>query len=63
MQAHNIHPVTALEIGYSLADRQIENDLLPTAERLGIGVVAFANTGEGLLTGNLKAPLCSRIII
>ena len=56
-KAHNIHPVTALEIGYSLADRQIESDLLPTAKELGIGVVAFANTAEGLLTGALKAPL------
>ena len=56
-KAHNIHPVTALEIGYSLADRQIESDLLPTAKELGIGVVAFANTAEGLLTGEMKAPL------
>jgi len=56
-QAHSIHPVTALEIGYSLADRQIESELLPTAKELGIGVVAFANTAEGLLTGDLKAPL------
>lgn len=56
-QANSIHPVSALEIGYSLADRQIETDLLPTAKELGIGVVAFANTAEGLLTGNMKAPL------
>jgi len=56
-KAHSIHPVTALEIGYSLADRQIESDLLPAAEALGIGVVAFANTAEGLLTGDMKAPL------
>ena len=56
-KAHGIHPVTALEIGYSLADRQIESDLLPTAKELGIGVVAFANTAEGLLTGEMKAPL------
>ncbi|QHS63751.1 aldo/keto reductase [Chitinophaga agri] len=56
-KAHSIHPVAALEIGYSLADRQIESDLLPTAKALGIGVVAFANTAEGLLTGDLKAPL------
>src|ERR1700749_1963954 len=39
-KANDIHPVTALEIGYSLADRQIENELLPTAKELGIGVVA-----------------------
>jgi aryl-alcohol dehydrogenase-like predicted oxidoreductase len=58
-KAHSIYPVTALEIGYSLADRQIERDLLPTASELGIGVVAFANTAEGLLTGDLKAPLAA----
>ncbi|MEO3406948.1 aldo/keto reductase [Mucilaginibacter sp. CAU 1740] len=56
-KANSVHPVSALEIGYSLADRQIENDLLPTAKELGIGVVAFANTAEGLLTGDMKAPL------
>ncbi len=56
-KAHSVHPVTALEIGYSLADRQIESDLLPTAKELGIGVVTFANTAEGLLTGTMKAPL------
>lgn len=58
-KANDIHPVSALEIGYSLADRQIEKDLLPTAKELGIGVVAFANTAEGLLTGNMKAPLAA----
>lgn len=58
-KANDIHPVTALEIGYSLADRQIESDLLPKAKELGIGVVAFANTAEGLLTGEMKAPLAA----
>jgi len=58
-KANSIYPVTALEIGYSLADRQIESDLLPTAKELGIGVVAFANTAEGLLTGEMKAPLAA----
>jgi len=56
-QANRIHPISALEISYSLADRQIESDLLPAAQELGIAVVAFANTAEGLLTGELKAPL------
>ena len=55
--ANSIHPISALEIGYSLADRQIENELLPAAKELGISVIAFANTAEGLLTGELKAPL------
>jgi aryl-alcohol dehydrogenase-like predicted oxidoreductase len=56
-KANAVHPISALEIGYSLADRQIENELLPTAKELGIAVVAFANTAEGLLTGDMKAPL------
>ncbi|GGG62813.1 aldo/keto reductase [Epilithonimonas arachidiradicis] len=58
-KANSIYPISALEIGYSLADRQIENELLPTAKELGIGVVAFANTAEGLLTGDLKAPIAA----
>lgn len=56
-KANEIHPISALEIGYSLADRQIEKDLLPVAKELGIAVVAFANTAEGLLTGEMKVPL------
>lgn len=56
-KANSVYPISALEIGYSLADRQIENDLLPAAKELGISVVAFANTAEGLLTGDLQAPL------
>lgn len=56
-KANSVYPISALEIGYSLADRQIEVELLPTAKELGIGVVAFANTAEGLLTGDLKAPI------
>ncbi|WP_162842602.1 aldo/keto reductase [Mucilaginibacter pineti] len=58
-EANTVHPISALEIGYSLADRQIESELLPTAKELGISVVAFANTAEGLLTGEMKAPLAA----
>jgi len=56
-EANNVYPISALEFGYSLADRQIEKDLLPVAKELGIAVVTFANTAEGLLTGEMKAPL------
>jgi aryl-alcohol dehydrogenase-like predicted oxidoreductase len=56
-KANDTYPISALEIGYSLADRQIESELLPAAKELGVGIVAFANTAEGLLTGDLKAPL------
>lgn len=58
-KANSIYPISALEIGYSLADRQIESELLPVAKELGIAIVAFANTAEGLLTGEMKAPLAA----
>nr|WP_294947646.1 aldo/keto reductase [uncultured Mucilaginibacter sp.] len=56
-QANNVYPISALEIGHSLTDRQIESELLPVAKELGIAILAFANTAEGLLTGEMKAPL------
>jgi len=56
-KAHSIHPVTALEIEYSLAKRQIEPDILPKARELGIGIVAYSITAQGLLTGTVKTPL------
>jgi len=55
--ANSVYPISALEFGYSLADRHIEDDLLPVAKELGISVVAFANTAEGLLSGDLQAPV------
>jgi aryl-alcohol dehydrogenase-like predicted oxidoreductase len=58
-KANSVHPISALEIGYSLAERGIESELLPAAKELGIAVVAFANTAEGLLTGEMKAPLAA----
>jgi aryl-alcohol dehydrogenase-like predicted oxidoreductase len=52
-QAHAVHPVTALQIEYSLATRVIENEILPVARELGVGVVAYAPLSRGLLSGNL----------
>lgn len=53
-KAHAVHPVTALEIEYSLACRFIEREILPTTRELGIGLVAYRVLGEGLLTGLLE---------
>lgn len=52
-RAHAVHPVTALEIEYSLACRFIEPEILPVARDLGIGIVAYRILAEGLLTGSL----------
>jgi aryl-alcohol dehydrogenase-like predicted oxidoreductase len=50
-RAHRVHPVTALEIEYSLACRFIEPEILPTARELGIGVIAYRVLADGLLSG------------
>ena len=52
-RAHAVHPVTALEIEYSLASRFIEPEILPAARELGIGIVAYRILAEGMLTGAL----------
>lgn len=52
-RAHAVHPVTALEIEYSLACRFIEPEILPAARELGIGIVAYRVLADGLLSGLL----------
>lgn len=52
-RANSVHPVAALEIEYSLACRFVEDDILPTARELGIGVVSYRVLADGLLTGKL----------
>ena len=49
--ANNIHPVTAIEIEYSLACRFSENEILPTARELGVGVIPYRVLAEGILSG------------
>jgi aryl-alcohol dehydrogenase-like predicted oxidoreductase len=56
MRAHNVHPVTAVEVEYSLASRVIENELLSVCRALGIGIVAYGALSRGLLTGELTGP-------
>jgi aryl-alcohol dehydrogenase-like predicted oxidoreductase len=51
-KAHATHPVTALQIEYSLVTRSIETDILPTARQHGISVVAYGIFSRGLLTGS-----------
>ena len=55
-RAHAVHPITALQSEYSLATRDPEVSVLPTCRELGIGFVAFASLGRGLLTGALRRP-------
>jgi aryl-alcohol dehydrogenase-like predicted oxidoreductase len=52
-RAHAVHPVTALQSEYSLWTRDIEAEILPTLDELGIGLVPFSPLGKGFLTGTV----------
>jgi aryl-alcohol dehydrogenase-like predicted oxidoreductase len=52
-RAQAVHPITALQTEYSLFARDVEDEILPTARRLGIGFVAYSPLGRGLLTGTI----------
>lgn len=54
-KAHMIHPITALQSEYSLWERGIERDILPTLRELGIGFVPFSPLGRGFLTGAFRS--------
>jgi aryl-alcohol dehydrogenase-like predicted oxidoreductase len=52
-RAHATHPITALQSEWSLWTRGLEADVVPTARRLGVGLVPFSPLGRGFLTGAL----------
>jgi aryl-alcohol dehydrogenase-like predicted oxidoreductase len=47
----SIAPIETLQPPYSLVDRAAEEEILPFAEREGIGVIVYSPMGSGLLTG------------
>jgi aryl-alcohol dehydrogenase-like predicted oxidoreductase len=52
--AHGVHPITAVQSEWSLWARQIETELLPTARRLGVGIVPYSPLGRGFLAGAIR---------
>ncbi|MDW6004833.1 aldo/keto reductase [Vibrio mangrovi] len=52
-RAHAVQPVTALQSEYSIWWREIEAEILPTCEKLGIGLVPYSPLGRGFLTGTI----------
>lgn len=54
-RAHAVQPVTALQSEYSLWWREPEDEIIPTLEELGIGLVPFSPLGKGFLTGKLDS--------
>jgi aryl-alcohol dehydrogenase-like predicted oxidoreductase len=54
-RAAAVHPITALQTEYSLWERAIEEDILPTARELGIGLVPYSPLGRGFLAGTISS--------
>ena len=51
-RAHATHPVSDLQIEYSLISRGIEREILPAARSLGVGITAYGVLSRGLLSGH-----------
>jgi aryl-alcohol dehydrogenase-like predicted oxidoreductase len=52
-RAHAVQPVTTVQNEYSLWFRRPEEELIPTLEELGIGLVPYSPLGKGFLTGKI----------
>ena len=54
-RAHKVHPITAIQIEYSLWSREPEHELLKVCKELGITFVSYSPLGRGFLTGAYKS--------
>jgi|TARA_R110001583_G_C5584825_1_gene403206 aryl-alcohol dehydrogenase-like predicted oxidoreductase len=52
--AHAVHPITAIQTEYSLWSREVEQDILPTCQTLGVGFVPYSPLGRGFLAGRFQ---------
>lgn len=50
-RAHAVHPMSAVQIEYSLWTRHVEADVLAVCRTLGIGFVPYSPLGRGFLAG------------
>jgi pyridoxine 4-dehydrogenase len=51
-RAASVHPISDLQIEYSLISRGIEAEILPTCRELGIGITAYGVLSRGLISGH-----------
>ena len=54
-RAAAVAPITALQSEYSLWERDVEEDILPTCRELGIGFVPYSPLGRGFLAGTIRS--------
>jgi len=52
-RAHSVQPVAAVQSEYSLWWRKPEEEVIPTLQELGIGLVPYSPLGKGFLTGKI----------
>jgi aryl-alcohol dehydrogenase-like predicted oxidoreductase len=52
-RAHAVHPITAVQSGYSLWTRDPETTVVPAMRQLGVGLVPYAPLGRGFLSGTV----------
>uniref|UniRef100_A0A0D6R8H8 NADP-dependent oxidoreductase domain-containing protein n=1 Tax=Araucaria cunninghamii TaxID=56994 RepID=A0A0D6R8H8_ARACU len=50
-RAHAVHPITAVQLEWSLWTRDIEEDIVPVCRELGIGIVPYSPLGRGFFSG------------
>ncbi|AAB71960.1 Highly similar to auxin-induced protein (aldo/keto reductase family) [Arabidopsis thaliana] len=53
-RAHAVHPITAVQIEWSLWTRDVEEEIIPTCRELGIGIVAYSPLGRGFFASGPK---------
>ncbi len=51
-RAHAVHPIAALQSEWSLWERDVEAEIWPLCQELGIGFVPYSPLGRGFLTGS-----------
>jgi aryl-alcohol dehydrogenase-like predicted oxidoreductase len=52
--ACDVHPIAALQSEWSLFTRELEEEIVPTARELGVGIVPYSPLGRGELTGAVE---------
>ncbi|RVW38085.1 putative aldo-keto reductase 1 [Vitis vinifera] len=52
-RAHAVHPITALQMEWSLWTRDIEEEIVPLCRELGIGIVPYSPLGRGFFGGKV----------
>ncbi|CAI9117465.1 OLC1v1018863C1 [Oldenlandia corymbosa var. corymbosa] len=53
-RAHAVHPITAVQLEWSLWSRDVEAEVIPTCRELGIGIVSYSPLGRGFFSSGPK---------